>query len=177
MRKQLTGPAEEAIDLAEQVAQALAGRTVATAESITSGNVAAALAAATDASQWLKGSVVAYAQQVKFCVLGVEAGPVINAGCARQMAVGVSGLLDADVSVATTGAGGPGPEEGEQPGTVYIAVATQDDCWISRYQFDGEPPSVVHLATVQALRDLVAVVTGEPIPDGSRAWVATSQRW
>jgi nicotinamide-nucleotide amidase len=156
---EMTGPADEAADLAQQVAEALRGRTVATAESMTSGNVAAALAAAQDASQWLQGSVVAYSRQVKFSVLGVDRGPVITAGCARQMARGVTRLLGADISVATTGAGGPDSEEGQPAGTVFIAVATQDRCEVKRYQFDGGPPRVVHLSTIQALRDLVALVT------------------
>lgn len=153
---QRTGPAKEAAALAEQVADALAGRTVAAAESVTSGNVAAALAAAKGAGEWLKGSVVAYHREVKFSVLGVQPGPVITADCAKQMALQVSSLLDSDLSVATTGAGGPGLEEGQQPGTVFIAVATSDGCHVNAYHFGGEPAEVVHHSTVQALRDLAA---------------------
>src|ERR1700712_5335471 len=120
---QRTGPAAEASALARRVTQALDGRTVASAESITSGNIAAALAAAEDASRWFKGSVVTYAREAKFSVLGVDRGPVISADCVRQMAVNAAGLFDADITVATTGAGGPGDEEGQPPGTVFIAVA------------------------------------------------------
>jgi nicotinamide-nucleotide amidase len=156
---EMTGPSDEAGDLAQQVAQALGGRTVATAESITSGNVAAALAAAQDASQWLRGSVVAYSRQVKFSVLGVDRGPVVTATCARQMAIGVASLLGADISVATTGVGGPDAEEGQPAGTAFIAVGAQDRCGVKQYQFDGEPAQVVHLSTIQALRDLAAAVT------------------
>jgi nicotinamide-nucleotide amidase len=166
---QLTGPTAEASALAQRVAKSLDGRTVAAAESITSGNIAAALAAAEDASHWFKGSVVAYAREAKYRVLKVDPGPVITAGCARQMAIGVSNLLHTDFSIATTGAGGPGAEEGQPPGTVFIAVATQDRCQVNAYHFDGEPPEVVHQATIAALRDLASVLSGMAIPDGSTA--------
>lgn len=151
---------DEANHLAERVAQALHGtnRTAATAESITCGSIAASLAAAHDASQWFHGGVVAYTRNVKFSVLGVDPGPVITAGCARQMAVGAARLLGADVAVGTTGVGGPDAEEGQPAGTVFIAVATGVGCQVREYHFDGEPPDVVRNATIQALRDLVAVL-------------------
>ena len=158
---ELSGPEDELLLLAEQVAKALDGtnRTAATAESITCGTIAAALAAAQNASQWFHGAVVAYNRDVKFSVLGVDPGPVITAGCARQMAVGASALLGADIAVGTTGAGGPGPEEGQPAGTVFIAVTTPENDQVREYHFTGEPAEVVHSATIQALRDLVAVLT------------------
>jgi nicotinamide-nucleotide amidase len=164
---QLTGPTNEASSLAQQVAQALDGRSVATAESITSGNIASALAAAENASVWFKGSVVAYAREVKYSVLGVDRGPVITSSCVAQMATSVSSLLDADISVGTTGAGGPGPEEGQPPGTVFIAIDTRDRCHIRAYRFEGEPADVVHKATIQALRDLADVLTDRETNTGS----------
>jgi len=167
----LTGPADEASALAQQVAQSVDGRTVAAAESITSGNIAAALAAAENASQWFKGSVVAYAREAKYSVLGVDSGPVITPSCVRQMAVGVSNLLDADISVATTGAGGPGAEEDQPPGTVFVAVATRDRCSARAYHFEGEPSEVVHQATITALRDLASAIvdkTGSEAPGASQ---------
>lgn len=160
----VSGPPDEARSLAQQVARALDGtsRTVAAAESITSGNIAAALAAAPNAGQWFKGAVVAYAPEVKFSVLGVEPGPVITSGCARQMATGVSALLGADLSVGTSGAGGPGPEEDRPAGTVFIAVSTRDGSHAREYHFDGEPPDIVYQSTVQALRDLAAALAEQP---------------
>jgi nicotinamide-nucleotide amidase len=153
---ELTGPTDEASALAQRIAQSVDGRTVAAAESISSGNIAAALAAAENASDWFKGSVVAYAREAKYSVLGVDSGPVITSRCVRQMAVGVSDLLDADISVATTGAGGPGAEEDQPPGTVFVAVATRDSCSVKAYHFEGEPNEVVHQATIAALRDLAS---------------------
>jgi nicotinamide-nucleotide amidase len=156
-----SGQPEETHVLAERVAELLEGTnsTVAAAESITSGSIATALAAAPNASQWFQGSVVAYAPKVKFSVLGVDPGPVITAGCARQMAIRVSTLLGADISVGTTGSGGPGDEEGQPAGTVFIAVATAQGCQVREYHFDNDPAGVVQSAAIQALRDLATVLT------------------
>ena len=153
---------DEASALAERVASALDGRTAATAESVTSGHIGSCLAAAPNAGQWFQGTVVAYAQDVKFTVLGVPPGEVVTVGCASQMALGVSRLMGADVSVSSTGVGGPGEAEGQPPGTVFIGVATSAGCQVREYHFDGEPPEVVQRATVQALRDLRAVLDKEP---------------
>lgn len=165
--KDLVGPTDEVQSLAQQAVRRLHGRTLAAAESITGGSLAAALAAADNASDWFKGSVVAYSRDAKYSVLGVDPGPVITAGCARQMAANVATVLAADVAVATTGAGGPGAEEDQPPGTVFIAVATRHDCRVNHYRFDGEPPEVVHKATIQALRDLTAVLSDTGTRDAS----------
>ncbi|GAA2522971.1 nicotinamide-nucleotide amidase [Rarobacter incanus] len=102
--------------------------TVAAAESLTGGLVAAALVAVPGASHVFRGGVVAYATDLKHSVLGVDAellanrGPV-DAEVARQMAVGVAKLMGADIGISTTGAAGPEPQDGHAPGEVYIAVA------------------------------------------------------
>lgn len=144
-------------ELAQQVAeQAMKqGLTVATAESLTSGQVAARLGAAPSASTWLRGAVVAYAPEVKFSVLGVPEGPVITEECARAMVEAVARLLGADLAVALTGAGGPDEEEGQPPGTVWFAVLAHGRVHAERQRFDGDPPQVVEAATEHALRLLL----------------------
>jgi nicotinamide-nucleotide amidase len=153
---------EAATERATRIAEALQGsqRTAAAAESVTGGNISSRLSAAPGASEWLKGGLVAYAPEVKFGVLGVTPGPVITARCAQEMATGVARLLDADYAVATTGAGGPGAEEDQPAGTVFIAVASPGDCHVRRYQFDGDPEDIVWEATRQALEDLAAAAIG-----------------
>jgi nicotinamide-nucleotide amidase len=156
----------EAEDLEQQIAEALtrSKRTAAAAESLTGGNVSAGLSAIEGASDWFLGSVVAYAAEVKYDLLGVERGPVINARTARQMATGVARLLHADFAVATTGVGGPGPQEGRAEGTVFIAVASPTGCSVEEYAFAGGPSEIIEQATRQALSDLAAVVTGSISP-------------
>ena len=74
------------------------------------------------------------------------------------MAEGVARLLKADFAVATTGVGGPGPQEGLPQGTVYVAVATPNGSDVREYRFDGDPGDVVEKTSRQALDDLAAAV-------------------
>jgi len=152
--------AERTDQLEQEIAAALgrSNRTAAVAESLTGGNVSAGLSAIEGASNWFLGGVVAYAEAVKFDLLGVDPGPVINAHTAEQMARGVSRLLQADFAVATTGVGGPGPEEGLPQGTVFIAVATPTATRVRKYAFDGDPSVIVKKTTQQALQDLADTI-------------------
>jgi nicotinamide-nucleotide amidase len=86
---------------------------------------------------------VAYAESVKFDVLGVRRGPVVTTECARQMAAGVARLLGADATIGITGVGGPGPVEGQPAGTTMIAVLLDGEVSVSRHQFDAEPSDVL----------------------------------
>lgn len=147
---------DEARELAEQVARLAQerGLRVAVAESLTSGMIANQLGAAPEASSWFVGGVVAYAADVKFKVLGVEPGPVVTARCAAQMATGVADLLSADLAVAVTGVGGPDPDEGHPPGTVYLAVQAGGHEEVGHHHFDGDPTQVIEQSTVAALQTL-----------------------
>lgn len=143
--------------LAEAIATAAAasGRTIAVAESLTAGHTAALLGGAPDASQWFRGGVVAYAPEAKFDILGVTRGPVVCASCAREMADGARRRLSADIGVAATGVGGPGPDEGQPAGTVYLACIGADGSVEERaVRFDGPPERVVE-QTVLLMLNLV----------------------
>ncbi|MGK5627682.1 CinA family protein [Streptomyces sp. URMC 123] len=104
------------------------GETLAVAESLTGGLVAAELSAVPGASRAFRGSVTAYATEVKESVLGVP-GPLlaergaVDAEVAARMAEGVRRLLGADWGLATTGVAGPEPQDGKPVGTVHVAVA------------------------------------------------------
>jgi nicotinamide-nucleotide amidase len=144
----------DAADLRQRLADvALArGWRVACAESVTAGLVADSLAQAPQASDWFLGGVVAYATEVKVKLLGVDDGPVVNPETAEQMARGVADLLGAQVAVATTGVGGPDPQEGQQAGTVWVGVHVDGATTSHRLQLDGDPEDVCTGAAEQALR-------------------------
>lgn len=163
--------ADAGIEPEEQIARALldSDGTAAAAESLTGGNVSAQLSAIEGASGWFVGGVVAYAEDVKYELLGVERGPVINARTAEQMANGVARLLGADFAVSTTGVGGPGPQEDMPQGTVFIAVATPAGTSVREYRFDGDPSEVVTQATRQALTNLAAATASQQRSAGLRA--------
>jgi nicotinamide-nucleotide amidase len=130
------------------------GVTVAVAESLTGGNVAVALAAAESASEWFRGSLVAYSSEVKHEVLDVPDGPVVSAEAAAAMAVGVRRLLRADVAVGVTGAGGPAPQDGQDPGTVFVAVDDGTEQHVRRLDLTGDPQEVLVAAAGETLEML-----------------------
>lgn len=104
------------------------GATLAVAESLTGGLVAAELTGVPGASRSFLGSVTAYATPLKESLLGVDGGLLaargaVDAQVAREMAEGVRGRLGADWGAATTGVAGPDPQDGQPVGTVFVAVA------------------------------------------------------
>lgn len=145
-------------------ALALAAKvTLAVTESLTGGALSCALAAAHESSRWYRGGVIAYSAHVKFEVLGVTPGPVVTARCAQEMAAGVAKLLGADLTVSTTGVGGPGSEEGAPPGTVFIGWSRGGEAGSREYRFDGEPDEVV-AQTVRAGMVLAEELLRHPTP-------------
>lgn len=136
------------------VAASAAGASLATAESLTAGQVAAALADVPGASAVLQGGVVAYQNHVKSGVLGVDAALLAERGAvdpevARQMAAGARRVLGADVGVATTGVAGPEPHQGKPVGTVFVGLAVGPDLVDALAALGGAP--------------------GAPAPDGGAA--------
>ena len=120
------------------VINALVGRgyRIAVAESLTGGQLVAALVDVAGASAVVLGGVVAYDTALKNSVLGVSASLLDERGAvdpevARQMAVGVRTALavdgrPADVGLATTGVAGPEEQDGQPVGTVFVGVAIGD---------------------------------------------------
>jgi len=129
--------------------------TVGVAESLTGGHLSADLAAAPRASEWFRGGVVAYASEVKYEVLGVARGPVVTETAALGMAAGACRLLGADVAVAVTGVGGPDPQDGVEPGTVWIALRHDGRHRTRLERFTGDPESVIDATCRVALALLV----------------------
>lgn len=104
-----------------------AGHTVAVAESLTGGLVAAALTDVAGASVVVRGAVVAYSTDLKASLLGVDQDLLarvgaVDADVAEQMAAGVRSLMGATYGLATTGVAGPDPADGKPVGTVFVAV-------------------------------------------------------
>jgi nicotinamide-nucleotide amidase len=152
----------EGSDRAEAISRTALGNglTVGVAESLTGGLLSSLIAKAPEAGQWFKGGVVAYSPSVKQGLLGVSPGPVVTARCAQEMATGAARVLDADVVVSVTGVGGPDPEEGHPPGTVWFGVRTDDGVRSVWGHFDGDPATVCHLAANEALGLLLDALCG-----------------
>ncbi|NJP52752.1 CinA family protein [Streptomyces sp. SBST2-5] len=103
------------------------GSTLAVAESLTGGLVSAEITSVPGASKVFRGSVTAYATDLKHRLLGVDAELLerkgaVDAQVAGQMAAGARRVLGADWGIATTGVAGPDPQDGQAVGTVFVAV-------------------------------------------------------
>ena len=141
--------AYEDIKLEELVGKLLKEKhcTVATAESCTGGKVASLITSISGSSEYYKGSVVSYCNEVKANVLGVSRADLekygaVSSTVAEQMASGVRKLLGVDYAVSTTGVAGPTGGSDEKPvGTVWIAVATPKKV-VSRKYFFGKDRSI-----------------------------------
>jgi nicotinamide-nucleotide amidase len=145
------------------------GLTVATAESLTAGLVAATLADTPGASGMLQGGVIAYQNSVKADVLGVSAELLsaagsVDAAVAAAMADGARRACGADVGVSTTGVAGPLPHDGKPVGTVFIGVATSVGTAAHAYSFQGDRPAIRAQATVAALERLLECFASNHLP-------------
>jgi nicotinamide-nucleotide amidase len=152
----VAGPA--ARDLAAEVLRLLhaANWTVATAESLTGGLVAATLTDIPGASRSFRGGVVSYATDLKASLLGVDtamlaAHGAVYAPVAAAMAAGVRGRLGTTVGIATTGVAGPDPQDGVPPGTVHIAVSLADDTIVRTIALAGDRDEVRTLTVERVL--------------------------
>ncbi len=103
------------------------GLSLGLAESVTGGLVASRFTNVVGSSEWFRGSVVAYDSQVKFDVLGVPEGPVVNERTAKALAVGARRVLGADVGLGVTGVAGPAEQDGQPVGTVFLGIALPGD--------------------------------------------------
>jgi nicotinamide-nucleotide amidase len=145
------GSDEETIE--RILAALLTGRkwTLATAESATGGMVAARLTSVPGSSNWFRGSVVAYAPDLKERLLGVDlAHPLVSGETALGMAEGARRLLGTEVGIGVTGSAGPDPLEAP-PGTMVIGVATPEKAMTQTLKLPGDRERVRVYATTGAL--------------------------
>ena len=143
------------------------GMTIATAESCTGGRLAAALNAQSGSSAYYMGSVVAYANEVKEQVLGVQHDTLVQHGAVseqtvRQMAEGVRALMHTDYAIATSGIAGPTGGTPDKPvGTVWIAWATPTGTETQCFHFGAarEREQITYRAVTTALVKLIQSLT------------------
>lgn len=146
------------------------GMTVATAESITGGGLAAAITTVPGASAAYAGGVVSYAVAVKREVLGVDEDLLDRRGAvdpevADQMSQGVRRLLGTTYGIATTGSAGPDPAPGGshvpsvRPGTVYVALAGPQGTTVRALSLSGDREEIC-AATVAAALTMLAGALG-----------------
>lgn len=150
--------------LAELVTAAVAANiTVATAESLTGGMVAATLVQVPGSSAMLQGGVIAYHNELKERLLGVSPELLRDKGAvdpqvACAMALGVCAAAGARVGISTTGVAGPEPHQGKDVGHVYIGVAFDGEAQSYEYHFAGDREIIRVAATQEAISLLEQVI-------------------
>jgi PncC family amidohydrolase len=149
---------DSARDLAEQILDRLRadGHTVAVAESLTGGLVAAALTDVPGASAAFRGGMITYVTELKAELLGVDAVMLRRHGAvypavAAAMAQGVRARMSATYGVATTGVAGPEPADGQPVGTAHIAVSADDDTVVRTIALRGDRHEIRRLTVEHAL--------------------------
>jgi nicotinamide-nucleotide amidase len=142
------------------------GLTLGVAESVTGGLVSGRITAVPGASHAFRGCIVSYASEVKFDLLGVPEGPVVNEATAAAMAEGVCRVLGSDVGLALTGVAGPAEQDGMPVGTLCVGVSLPDAGPAGRRTFTrtlrlpGQRDQMRQMSVISALdllrRELVA---------------------
>lgn len=130
--------------LEEEIGKRLIERkmTVSTAESCTGGGIAARLTSVPGSSEYVKGGIVAYSNEVKVNLLDVSMETLHQVGAVSretviQMAKGAMKRLKTDCTIATSGIAGPGGGTPEKPvGTIWMAVAYKNE--ISTRKLEGD---------------------------------------
>jgi nicotinamide-nucleotide amidase len=154
------------ISLEESLGQLLRERhlTVATAESCTGGNIAKLLTSVPGSSAYFKGSVIAYDNQIKSQVLGVnpkilEDHGAVSQQVVEQMAEGVCRQLGTDTAMSTSGIAGPDGGTEEKPvGTTWICVRHGDRSVSRKYLFWGTRDRIIDQASYAAMQLLRRLV-------------------
>ena len=140
------------------VLKALAGKTLATAESCTGGGIGAALTAIPGSSAVYKGGVISYTNEVKHNLLGVDYALLdtfgaVSAPVAEAMAAGARKALKADIAVSVTGLAGPGGDDfGHPVGRVYIGYSDAEVILHREFTFPGDREEVRKQAVEEALK-------------------------
>ncbi len=134
------------------------GKTLGTAESCTGGRIAEAIITTPGASNYFKGSIVSYVNEIKEKLLGVdhqvlEEQTAVCEEVARQMVKGACKTLNVDYAISVTGIAGPGGGTREIPvGTIWIGCGSPDEIVTFKLEEDNGRDQNLAMATMRALQ-------------------------
>ena len=133
------------------------GISVAIAESCTSGLIASKLTLKSGSSTFFKGGIIAYQNDIKIKILGVDEQAIlqyteVSTEVVKQMAEGVRKSFSVDYSIATSGYAGPSGGTNNNPiGTVFIAISSASGVDVERFIFSGDRQGIVSQASEKSL--------------------------
>jgi PncC family amidohydrolase len=134
------------------------------AESCTGGLIASRITDVAGASDYFEAGVVSYSNKAKESFLGVPVKTIAMNGAvseetARMMALGIRAAAQVDIGLSVTGIAGPGgATPGKPVGTVFIAVVTERNELVKRYQFTGTRREIKEQTANMALQMLIDCV-------------------
>ena len=134
------------------------GLTIGTAESCTGGRISEAIIAIPGSSDYYKGGIVAYTDEVKERILGVpheilEEYTDVSEEVARQMVLGTINTIDVDFAIASTGYAGPGGGTKDNPvGTIWLAYGNKEEIRTFKLTEDFGRDINLAIATNKAIR-------------------------
>ena len=140
--------------------------TVAVAESCTGGNIAHMITNVSGSSDYFRGSIVAYQNDLKVDKLGVEPNVIKNFGAVsqevvEQMVNGAMKSMDSETGIATSGIAGPFGGTDEKPvGTTWISVAWKEKVYSQKFLFNGNRERIIDQASITAINLLRRLVIG-----------------
>jgi PncC family amidohydrolase len=153
-------------DLVHEISDILTkdGKTLATAESCTGGLLANLITNMPGSSEFFKLGVVTYSNESKIDLLKVPEEIIAKTGAvsketAYAMAKGVRQLADTDLGIGITGIAGPSGGTPEKPvGLVYVALASDSNVLVHKFQFDGSRLEIKQLTAEAALKIVFEVL-------------------
>ena len=138
--------------------------TLAAAESCTGGLFSKCMTDLSGASEIYHGGVVSYVNGVKENVLGVSPATrdrfgAVSAETAREMAAGVRKACGSDLGISFTGVAGPSKDDrGNEVGTVYVGIATENKTYVNLLKLDGDRDTIRRLAVEQGMERLLELL-------------------
>lgn len=136
------------------------GLTIATAESCTGGLLSHVITGVSGSSEYFKGGVVAYSNQIKERFLGVQSHTLLQHGAvsaqtAGEMAAGIRVKFDTDFGLSTTGIAGPTGGTPTKPvGLVWLGISSQARTQTYEYHFEGERETI----KASTVREILALL-------------------
>ena len=161
----------DAESIEEVLAKTLTNKsiTISVAESCTGGNISHLITSTPGSSNYFKGSVIAYSNEIKEELLGINNSILRNYGAVSKqtveaMAIGVRQLLKTDYSIATTGiAGAAGGTKDKPLGTTWIAVSNSARVVSKKFIFSDDRNRNIQRASLTAINMLLKLINNKEI--------------
>ena len=137
--------------------------TISTAESLTGGMIASKICEISGASNYFNGGIVSYTKETKNKLLGLSLDDIEKYGVYSYetvvaMAKSIKEKTNSNISIATSGVAGPGPDEGVSAGTVFYCFIINDKIIKDKKIFEGNRNEVRNEASIYAINKIIELL-------------------